>query len=270
MPMTPLNYLERIGNVSQRSIDQIDAEAAEPTQCSGFSLIEVLVALAISSVIIVTTATLIHVVAKNFDRGARAVDAADRLVMALERLDSDFGSARFVVWKTASGAALAFRGEQADGEKPTRVVFVGDGSIGSGLRRDELISLTVERSGDITRLVRRRAAWAGPDASIEQAPLGDAVVLIEGNLDISFLFGNVESGGGLVWSKTWFGETTLPRFVRLILRDRATGSDPVGEADFIVHADVPLACGRADAGLDCVSHVLPAARPRASLQGSAG
>jgi prepilin-type N-terminal cleavage/methylation domain-containing protein len=239
--------------------------------CEGFSLIEVLVALAISSVIIVTTATLIHMVALNFDRGTRAVDAADRLVLALERLASDFGSARFVVWKTAGGSALAFSGEQADGEKPARIVFVGDGSVGSELQRDELVSLTVERAGGITRLVRRRAAWTGPDTLIERAPLGDAVVLIEGNLDISFLFGGIGSGaGGLVWSKTWIGETTLPRFVRLILRDRLTGSDPVGEADFIVHADVPLACGRADAGLDCVSHVLPAAKQRASLEGNAG
>jgi prepilin-type N-terminal cleavage/methylation domain-containing protein len=270
MPMISLICFERVDNVSSRSIDRIAAGIAGSTKCEGFSLIEVLVALAISSVIIVTTATLIHMVAGTFDRGTRAVDAADRLVLALERLASDFGSARFVVWKTASGAALAFRAEQADGEKPARVVFVGDGGIGSGLQRDELISLTVERSGGITRLVRRRAAWKGSRALIERAPLGDPVVLIEGNLDISFLFGSVGSDGGLVWSKTWIGETALPRFVRLILRDRSTGSDPVGEADFIVHADVPLACGRADAGLDCVSRVLPAAKPRASLEGNAG
>jgi hypothetical protein len=209
-------------------------------------------------------------VAGTFDRGARAVDAADRLVLALERLASDFGSARFVVWKTVSGPALAFRGEQADGEKPARVIFVGGASIGSALQGDELIGLTVERSDGVTRLVRRRAAWTGPDTPIERASLHDAVVLVEGNLDISFLFGSLGSGGGLVWSKTWIDETALPRFVRLILRDRSTGSDPVGEADFIVHADVPPACGRADAGLDCVSRVLPAAKQRASLEGNSG
>ena len=268
--MTPLICFERIENETLRSINQVAAEAPDPTRRDGFSLIEVLVALAISSVIIVTTATLIHMVAGTFDRGTRAVDAADRLVLALERLASDFGSARFVVWKTAGGPALAFSAEQANGEKPARIAFVGDGSIGSGPQRDELINLTVERSNGVTRLVRRRAAWTNPDALVEQMPFGDTVVLIEGNLDISFLFGGIDPGGGLVWSKTWIGETTLPRFVRLILRDRSTGSDPVGEADFIVHADVPPACGRADAGLDCVSHVLPAAKQRASLEGNAG
>lgn len=268
--MTPLICRERIDNVPSETVSQIASEGAERTrQCEGFSLIEVLVALAISSVVIVATATLIHMVARTFDRGARAVDAADRLVLALERLSSDFGSARFVVWKTSSGAALAFTGVQADGEKPARVIFVDGASIGSAPQKNELVSLSVERSGGVTRLVRRRAAWTGPDALIERAAWRDAVVLIEGNLDISFLFGRIGFDGGLVWNKAWIGETTLPRFVRLILRDRATGSDPVGEADFIVHADVPLACGRADAGLDCVSHVLPVAKRRA-LVGNSG
>jgi general secretion pathway protein J len=270
MPMTPLICFQRVGFGASGSMDRIPSVSAEPKSCAGFSLIEVLVALAISSVVIVTTATLIHVVAKNFDRGTAAVGAADRLVLGLERLASDFGSARFVVWKTASGPALAFRGEQANGEKPARIMFVGGESVGQELQGNELVSLTVERSGAVTRLVRRRVAWTGPKALIEQAPLGDAVVLIEGNLDISFLFGRVGFDGGLVWSKTWMGETTLPRFVRLVLRDRSTGSDPVGEADFVVHADAPMACGRADAGLDCISHVLPAAKRHAPLEGNSG
>lgn len=269
--MSELNYFEPINKMFRGSTSLVASETAKATrQCEGFSLIEVLVALAIASVIIVATATLVHTVARNFDRGVSGVDAADRLVLALERMASDFGSARFVVWKTASGSALAFRGERADGEKPARVLFVSSGSIGSGPQGDELISLTVERSGGVTRLVRRRAAWTGPDTLIEQAPLRDAVDLIEGNLDISFLFGRIESGGALVWSATWIDEMTLPRFVRLILRDRSTGSDPVGEADFIVHADAPLACARADAGPDCVSHGLPAAKQRASLGGTPG
>lgn len=265
--MSRLTYFERVIKWSLGSTSQIASAATKPRgQCEGFSLIEALVALAISSVIIVTTATLVRSVAGNFDRGVAGVDAADRLVLALERVASDLGSARFVVWKTASGPAVAFRGEQADGEKPARIIFVGAESVESGLQTDdELISFTIEQSGNVTRLVRRRAAWPPPGARLEQASLRDAVVLIEGNLDISFLFGRIGSGGALVWSATWIGETTLPRFVRLVLRDRSTGSDPVGEADFIVHADAPPACGRADAGLDCLSRVLPEAKRRAAL-----
>jgi hypothetical protein len=145
-------------------------------------------------------------------------------------------------------------------------VFVGGRSSESGLGTDEVISLTIEQTDEATRLVRRRAAWTGPDMPIDRISPHDAVVLLEGNLDISFVFGWFMPGRGLVWSTAWSGEKMLPRFVRLVLRDRTTGANPLGEADFIVRADAPLACGRSDAGTDCLSHTLPAARHRASLE----
>ena len=105
------------------------------------------------------------------------------------------------------------------------------------------------------------AAWPGADALVDRLAPQDPVVLIEGDLTIGFVFGRVVPGGGLAWSATWNDPTTLPRFVRLVVRDRATGADPIGEADFIVRADAPLACGRPDAGPDCLSRVLPPKRP---------
>jgi general secretion pathway protein J len=232
----------------------------------GFTLIEALAALAISSVIIAATATLIHMVAGNFDRGTRGVDAADGLTLALQRLASDFSAARYTVWTTPTGFALAFKAERADGQKPARIVFVSERESEAGLPTDEVVSLAIEQTGETTRLVRRRAPWTGPNMLIDQMSPQDAVVLLEGDLDISFLFGRLSPGGGLVWSTAWIGETTLPRFVRLVLRERATGANPVGEADFVIRTDAPLACGRSDAGTDCLSHPLPAARRRAALE----
>jgi general secretion pathway protein J len=233
----------------------------------GFTLIEAIAALAISSVIIAATVTLIHSVARNFDRGTRGVDAADALMLAVERLASDFASTRFVTWTTASGPALAFKAEPADGDKPARIVFVGGRDTGYGSRADEVVTLSIERANDVTRLVRRRAAWSGADMPVDRLSAQDPVVLIEGNLDISFVFGRLLPGGGLAWSAAWTDPTALPRFVRLILRDRATGADPVGEADFVVRADAPAACGRSDAGPDCLSRVLPPAKRAGGTRG---
>lgn len=270
MATMPSDY-KRIDEIPTASVTLVVASATgRARRRDGFTLIEVLASLAISSVIIVATVALIHTVARNFDRGTRGVDAADRLVLAVERLAADFGSARFVVWTMQNGPALAFRGEQANGERPGRILFVSGAGIGSVSRTDEVVSLTIERAGGVTRLVRRRAAWTGPDMLIERASMHDPVVLIEGSLDISFLFARLAGGGALVWTSTWIGETTLPRFVRLNMRDRATGADPIGEADFIVSADAPLACGRPDAGLDCLSRALPAPKPPAASVGSSG
>ena len=44
----------------------------------------------------------------------------------------------------------------------------------------------------------------------------------------------------------------LPRFVRLLVRD-PNGRDLLGEADFVIRADAPAACGRSDASVSCLT-----------------
>lgn len=222
---------------------------------AGFTLIEVLAALAVGSVIILATAGLIHDVARHFDGGTRGAQEAERLMLAVERLAQDLNSARFVGRTTEGGVALAFTGEPAKGDKPAKVMFVGDAGIMAGPQGEEVVTLTVEPAGEVTRLVRRSAAWAGPRTRFEDISPQDAVVLVEGALDITFAFGRIAPSGALEWSDSWIGQSTLPRFVRLILRDRATGSDLLGEADFVVRADAPPGCERADAAASCLSPV---------------
>jgi prepilin-type N-terminal cleavage/methylation domain-containing protein len=219
----------------------------------GFTLVEVLAALAIASVIIIASAALIRNVAVYFDRGTRGATEAERLILAVGRLAGDFGSARFVSRRTATGTAIAFAAEQESGERPASVVFVGAGGIASRSSDDELVSLTIERDGDLQRLVRRRATWPGGRARFEDVTPKDPVVLIEGKLNVSFAFGRPTPNGGSVWSSSWTGESVLPRYVRLIVRDRETGTDLLGEATFVVRADAPPACGRNDAAPACLS-----------------
>src|SRR6266478_8151677 len=96
----------KIGVTSMKRVPRDDRRA-------GFTLIEVLAALAIGTVIIMATAALIHDVARHFDRGTRGAQEAERLMLAVERLAQDFNSARFVGWTTEGGPAVAFTGEPA-------------------------------------------------------------------------------------------------------------------------------------------------------------
>src|ERR1700744_5167738 len=97
----------------------------------GFTLIEVLAALAIASAIMVASAALIRNVAIYFDRGTRTATEGERLALAVGRLAGDFGSARFVSRRTADGTAVAFAAGQDD------VAFVGAGGVASSSNEDE-------------------------------------------------------------------------------------------------------------------------------------
>ena len=67
-------------------------------------------------------------------------------------------------------------------------------------------------------------------------------------MDISFVFGRFAPDGALAWQTNWAGEKALPQYVRLNLRDRATGANLLGEADFVIRANAPAACGQSRRG----------------------
>jgi prepilin-type N-terminal cleavage/methylation domain-containing protein len=216
--------------------------------CDGFTLIEVLAALAIASVIIMASAALIHNVALFFDRGTRGVTEAERLMLAVERLAGDFSSARFMPRRAGTkDRAGAFAGDA------TSISFVGAGRAASASLDDDLISLKVEQDGEVSRLVRRRAVWRGTVGRLEEGVPQDPVNLIQGNYDISFVFGRFAPDGSLAWQTDWAGEEMPPQYVRLNLRDRETGTNLLGEADFLIRANAPADCGKADAMVACLN-----------------
>jgi prepilin-type N-terminal cleavage/methylation domain-containing protein len=248
----------------------------------GFSLIELLAALAIAAVIIAATTTLVHNVALHFDVGTRAVGEGERLILAVERLAADIGSARFVMRASdgnpaqggaaqrgaaqAGARSVAFVGEAASGEQPAKLVFVAAGVVASdrsreesGQSREEVVALTAEPEGEGMRLVRRRAPWFGPRTRFEELTLSDPVTLLEGNFSIAFAFGRLTAANAVVWSDTWTGQTSLPRFVRLVLRDRETGADLLPSTEFAIRADSSGGCAQGNSGA-CVSSSAPKAR----------
>jgi len=212
----------------------------------GFTLLELLAALAIAAVIIAASSALVHNVALHFEQGTRTVSNDERLILAIERLAADIGSARFVLRtsderSTPSTSPLAFIGE------PARVVFVGPGGVGADQNEEEAVSLTVEQEDDVTRLVRRRAPWFGPRTRFEELSFSDPVTLLDGKFLISFAYGQVSQNGTLAWSDAWQGQASLPRWVRLNLRDRATGADLLPEIEFVIRADASGGCTQSDA-----------------------
>jgi general secretion pathway protein J len=107
-----------------------------------------------------------------------------------------------------------------------------------------VISLSVEQDDEVTRLVRRRAAWLGPRTRFEDLTLSDHVILLEGKFLISFDFGRIAADGAKAWNDAWEGQSTLPRLVRLNLRDRSTGADLLAGNEFIIRTDASAGCAQ--------------------------
>ena len=217
----------------------------EWTDTGAFTLLETLTALALAAVIIVATTGLLHDVVLHFDRGAQRVSEAEHLLQAVDRLAGDFASARFILRSNvpgapaSQGAGALFTGDSSN------VTFVAAGGVMAGPQGEEMVKLSVEVDGEISRLIRRRAAWREPHAHFDDMPAQDPVAMLEGRVDISFSYGQLTAQGALTWTDTWSGESGLPRFVRVIVREPNSGVDLLAEAPFLVRVDAPAACARA-------------------------
>ncbi|AMN40698.1 PulJ/GspJ family protein [Rhodoplanes sp. Z2-YC6860] len=205
-------------------------------RCGGFTLVETLAALAITAVIFVAMAGLIRNVVWGFDRGTRTVTTADRLVLAVERVAGDFAAARFVQRATDASSGVAFTASGGS------VAFVSGAGIAAGPRGEEIVSLSIEPAGDVTRLVRRRAPWRGPSDRFGDIPLRDPVMLIEGNYDMSFSFSKAGHDGRLNWTSSWSDQDSIPQSVRLVIRDRSSGIDILPRAEFRLRSDLKMNC----------------------------
>lgn len=218
---------------------------------SGFTLVELLAAMTIGAVVLAAVAALIRNVGLSFEAGTRAVGYAERLMLAVERMSADFASARYVQRSAGESPRAVFAGG------PKKVAFVAAAGVTAGPPGEEIVLLEVEETAEATRLVRRRAPWLGLRTPLQETKPGDAVILLEGRLQIAFSYAD----RSLVWKNVWAEAPDLPRHVRLDLRDRATGSPVMGPFDFEIRADAPPACAKADATPACVPSGTPPSPP---------
>jgi prepilin-type N-terminal cleavage/methylation domain-containing protein len=209
----------------------------------GFTLLELLAAMAVGAVVLAGLAGLIRNVGLTFEAGTRGVGNAERLLLAVERLAGDFASVRYLQKSADESVRAVFIGG------PKKVAFVSAAGVAANLSGEEVVILEVEESGELSRLVRRRSRWLGARTPLAEVKPTDPVVLIEGRLQIAFAYADQ----ALVWKDRWVDAPDLPRFVRLLMRDKTTGATTFGFPDFPIRSDAPPACSKPDATPACIA-----------------
>jgi general secretion pathway protein J len=220
--------------------DSIEAEKALAGE-AGFTLIEVLLATLLMTVILAALATVTSQWLPNWNRGMTRVQRAERLALGLDRIAADLSVAEMMPVNGDARTPL-FEGSEL------AVTFVRT-AVGPNARPGlEIVRLVEKADGQGLAMVRERAPFAPmpPDAQIRFA---DQVVLIRLPFRVTFSY----AGPDQVWQPNWRGQAQLPDKVRIAVRDGATGQLLSVSSATIVHVNAWPECARAKNVSACLS-----------------
>jgi general secretion pathway protein J len=208
---------------------------------AGFTLIEVLVATLLMTVILAALATVTAQWLPNWNRGMARVQRAERLALGLNRIVADLAVAEMVP-ANADAKVPLFEGSEL------AVSFVRT-AVGPNTRPGlEIIRLSEKADSQGLALVRERAPFA-PMPRDAQIRFADQVVLIRAPFRVTFSY----AGPDQVWQPGWSDQKQLPEKIRIAVRDGATGEVLGVSSAAIVHADAWAECARAKSASVCLA-----------------
>ena len=208
---------------------------------AGFTLIEVLLATLLMTVILGALATVTSQWLPNWNRGMARVQRAERLAIGLERIAADLSVAEMMPVNADAKTPL-FEGAELS------VTFVRT-AVGPNTRPGlEIIRLIEKADPQGLAMVRERSPFA-PMPAEAQIRFADQVVLIRIPFRVSFSY----AGPDQVWQREWRGQKQLPEMIRISVRDIASGQVLAVSSAAIVHVNAPAECARATNPVECLA-----------------
>jgi general secretion pathway protein J len=208
---------------------------------AGFTLIEVLMATLLMTVILAALATVTAQWLPNWNRGMARVQRAERLSIGLERALADLSVAEMIPMNGDNKKPL-FEGSELS-------VTIVRTAVGPNTRPGLEIIRLIEKADDRgLALVRERASFT-PMPSDAQIRFSDQVVLIRAPFRVTFSY----AGPDQVWQSNWRDQMQLPNMIRVTVRDSATGQVLNVSSAAIVHVNAPAECARASNVTGCLT-----------------
>jgi len=232
----------------------------------GFTLIETIVALALTGLVLSALASITAQWLPSWNRGIDRVQRSEVMGIALQRIGADLAAAEYVPADRDSHRPL-FDGTELS------VIFVRTAvgpNAGPGL---DVVRLgeTTERREFITVRSRARFTPLPPASSLsEQLHFGDPVVLLRAPFRLSFAY----AGPDRIWKTSWRDSDNLPSMIRLTVRDVATERLLSVSTVTPVHVQVSSDCAQPDGSCngktDATKKPADETRPGISAAGQGG
>jgi general secretion pathway protein J len=217
---------------------------------AGFTLIEVLLATLLMTVILAALATVTSQWLPNWNRGMTRVQRAERLAMGLDRIVADLSVAEIIPVNGDAKTPLFDGSELA-------VTFLRT-AVGPNARPGlEIIRFVEKADNQGLAMVRERGPFV-PMPTDAQPRFVDQVVLIRSPLRVTFSY----AGPDQVWKPDWHGQTQLPDMIRVTVRDSATGQVLAVSRAATVHVNAPADCVRAKNAANCALGAKPDANKK--------
>lgn len=204
----------------------------------GFTLIETIVALALTGLVLSALASITAQWLPNWNRGIDRIQRSEVMGIALQRIGADLAAAEYVPANRDSQRPL-FDGTELS------VIFVRTAlgpNAGPGL---DVVRLgeTTEQREFVTVRSRTQFTPLPPASSLsEQLRFGDPVVLLRAPFRLSFAY----AGPDRIWKSGWRDSEKLPSTIRLTVRDAATERVLSVSTVTPVHVQVSSDCARPD------------------------
>jgi prepilin-type N-terminal cleavage/methylation domain-containing protein len=184
---------------------------------SGFTLLEILVGLFISSLILGGLGLAMGSINRGFEQTTASIDRQGSVTTGLEVFHQDVSRIERVTDNPENPARFLFTGS------PLEVVYVLAERPGSNEEGLYWVRLAITKeSGGESVLTRMRAPFKRPVPALTAIAWKDEVVLIRGPVDIKLSYRNPRAGLR-DWAGLWAAGNMLPEQIRIEVTDTATG-----------------------------------------------
>ncbi len=183
---------------------------------SGFTLLEILVGLLISSLILAGLSFAMKAINGGFERTSQSLERQGSIASALQIIDGDLSRILRVLDDPAKPQGFLFAGNES------QVVFVlaeRPAKTGAGLYWVRLQVRQINGGGEVARM---RAPVLPGKADFAALDWRDEVVLLSGPYDITLAY-RAPRFGFRSWASVWADQRMLPEQIKIEIRDPASG-----------------------------------------------